>query len=307
MAKKVRIATFNCENLFARYTFPPDVTPTEISANGWEINQTLFAIHDPKTRAITAQAIRGVKADIIVLQEVENMDVLKMFRARHLGGYQAYPYAMLVDGNDPRFIDIAVLSKYPIVHVRSHQNRKTSPKARSYIFSRDCLEADILVGSQTITLFANHFKSMIGGRAQTRLRRQRQMLSVMEIVEERFGPQPGQNHFIILGDFNDYPIDDRSGKSSVWPLLNWGQAENVVARLPAEEQWTHYFKGKKQYTQLDYILVSYALSQAVRNVEIERRGLPRRADYYTGERFEGVGENYPKASDHCPVVVELRL
>ena len=42
-------------------------------------------------------------------------------------------------------------------------------------------------------------------------------------------------------------------------------------------------------------------------IEIMRSGLPRAADRYTGRRFRGVGEEEPKASDHCPVIVEIQI
>ena len=36
-----------------------------------------------------------------------------------------------------------------------------------------------------------------------------------------------------------------------------------------------------------------------------RKGLPFRATKYTGPRFPDVGEDNPKASDHCPLAMEL--
>lgn len=65
-------------------------------------------------------AIRELEADVLALQEVESVDTLKHFRAGALGGRKAYPYVAGIDGNDPRLIDVAVLSKLPITHVRFH-------------------------------------------------------------------------------------------------------------------------------------------------------------------------------------------
>lgn len=304
----IRIATFNCENLFARFRFRSDFSPEDASRNGFEINNVTFSFHDRVKRRLTARAIGAVRADVVCLQEVENLDVLERFRSQFLGGFRAYPHVMLVDGNDPRFIDVAILSKHPIVHARSYQHLKNSPRARSFIFSRDCLEVDIDFGGTLISLFGNHFKSMIGGRAGTRSRRLGQVRAVKQIITDRFGARnPGRKPFIILGDFNDFIEDGRESASSLPELVQWNQVENVVGRLNPDERWTHFFARQNEYRQLDYILVSRSLRPAVTAIEIERRGMPRRADRFTGSRFRGVGQDNPKASDHCPVVVELDI
>jgi endonuclease/exonuclease/phosphatase family metal-dependent hydrolase len=306
MAKTVRIATFNCENLFARYKFKSKSKTSDISKLGWDVNKTKFTILKPEEKRLTAKAVKGAKADIIALQEVENMEVLRRFRTKHLGGFKKYPHVMLIDGNDPRHIDVAVLSRYPIMHARSYQHVK-KPNEKILTFSRDCLEVDILINGKTITLFVNHLKSLMGGREKTRDRRMLQSKAVKKIVKKRFGNSAGKHPFIILGDLNDYMETDSEGKPGITPLVNWNQVENVIDRLPVDERWTHYYKGKDAYRQLDYILISNSLSAKLKKVEIERRGMPKRAKKYAGPRFPGIGKNKPKASDHCPVVVELEI
>nr|WP_201443478.1 endonuclease/exonuclease/phosphatase family protein [Pirellula staleyi] len=309
MATTVRVASFNCENLFARFEFKPNVDLDRISTDGWEINETLFEPNKPEARKITARAIKEANADIIAFQEVENLDVLKRFRNQYLGGFKSYPHAVLIEGNDPRLIDVAVLSreKFPIVSTRSHHHVKANATSRGFVFSRDCLEVDIEVGSQTLTLFVNHLKSMMGGRDQTHERRKLQSTWVKKLVNQRFGTDPGNNPFIVLGDLNDYLDSASDPDSGIRNLVKWNQVENVIERLPAAERWTHYWNGGNEYRQLDYLLVSKSLSSAVQSVEIIRGGLPTRATNYTGPRFPGVGTNDPKASDHCPIVVELKL
>ena len=301
----VRVATFNCENLFARFRFKSNIDPETAVRDGWNAQETAFDILDEDAKRITGQAIKATKADVIALQEVENLETLKRFRARFLGTGAGYLHAVAIDGNDPRLIDVAVLSKHPIVHVRSYAHLR---HGRSDLFSRDCLEVDVLVGKKPLTLFVQHLKSMMGGRAQTAKRRETQVDGVLDIVRARFGRSAGRAPFVVLGDFNDYMQTDNEGSPSIGGLVGWGQVENVVGRLAEQEQWTHYFAKRKKYSQLDYILPSRSLADASPAApEIVRGGLPLRAERFTGKRFKGVGENLPKASDHCPVVATLTL
>jgi endonuclease/exonuclease/phosphatase family metal-dependent hydrolase len=255
---KVRVATFNCENLFARFKFKAGVDPDEATEEGWDVNETAFQPQDPVSRRITAEAMKACDADVLCLEEVENLDTLKRFRTQFLGGYSSYPHLACVDGNDPRLIDVAVMSRLPIVHIRSYQHLRTDS---SYLFSRDCLEVDLESGAASpLTLFVNHLKSMMGGRAATRERRRIQAEAVKEIVTERFGAQPSDEPFVVLGDLNDYIEADAKAESGITSLVEWDQVENVVARLPEGERWTHYYASGGDYRQLDYLLPSRALA-----------------------------------------------
>lgn len=305
MAKKVRIATFNVENLFARYKFNKKVDPINAVKEGWDVNETLFTLKDKTSKVITAQVIKAIKADVLALQEVETLDTLKRFRTSFYG-QKSYPYVALVDGNDPRRIDVAVLSKFPITRIRTHQHLWV-PSWKHFLFSRDCLEVDVQVAAnKTLTLFVNHFKSMMGGRAQTRQKRSRQASEVKNIVKARFGANAGNQSFVILGDFNDYRETAGGATSGIKQLVDWNQVEDIIFRLPAAERWTHFWAKQKEYRQLDYLLLSKKLANATTAVPgILRKGLPTRATGYSGARFSGVGKDSPKASDHCPVYIDL--
>lgn len=302
----VRIATFNCENLFARYRFRDNADPRTAVRDGWLPESTRFDINDNDAKRITGNAIEAADADVLALQEVESLDTLKRFRNRFIDrGSRNYPHVALVDGNDPRLIDVAVLSRHPITRIRTHQHRKRTQRSRSYIFSRDCLEVDVAVGGETLTLYVQHYKSMHGGRANTRERRLHQVAATRSIIQERFGrTNTGDYPWVVLGDLNDY----MERGTSLSRIVNWNQTENVNDRLPEDERWTHYWATEGEYRQLDYILLSRALANASPGTpDIIRQGLPRRAVRYTGPRFRGVGQDEPKASDHCPLAFTLNL
>ena len=63
------------------------------------------------------------------------------------------------------------------------------------------------------------------------------------------------------------------------------------------------------YTQLDHILLSPALWRANQDKtpKVLRAGQPHRATRFTGPRYPRVGFDRPKASDHCPIVMDLDI
>ncbi|MCZ7625089.1 MAG: hypothetical protein M5R38_03980 [Candidatus Methylomirabilis sp.] len=132
------------------------------------------------------------------------------------------------------------------------------------------------------------------GRKRTQARCEKQATTVKEIVTQRFGESAGQHPFIVLAHLNDYLETDAHGNTGIAQLVQWDQVVNIVDRLPEEERWTQFFKGNRQcdlpfaYRQLDYLLLSKSLADANGNApSIERRGMPKRADRYSGPRFPG--------------------
>src|SRR5690242_16878150 len=125
----VAVGTFNLNNLFSRFDFSADVSAAAASDVKVE-ERTSFDFDDPSSfklrtylgklvkgkpatdRKLIADRIKRLDIDVLAVQEVEDIDTLRQFNRDDLGGM--YPHSVLIEGNDPRMIDIGLLSKLPL-------------------------------------------------------------------------------------------------------------------------------------------------------------------------------------------------
>jgi endonuclease/exonuclease/phosphatase family metal-dependent hydrolase len=106
----------------------------------------------------TGTIINEVNADVLCLVEVESRPVLSRFNDTILVG-ASYPHAMLIDGNDERGIDVAILCRRPLRDLRSHVDDLDSVTGWP-VFSRDCAEFKIdIPGTRHLWVLVNHFKN----------------------------------------------------------------------------------------------------------------------------------------------------
>jgi endonuclease/exonuclease/phosphatase family metal-dependent hydrolase len=349
MTKSLTIGTFNVENLFMRYKFfyspkkKKGETEEQAKKRQEEEEKKAFAEFQEKGAYIknikkilevtkdfksgqtanTAKVILANKPQIMVLQEVEDMDALRAFNSDPQYLDRVYKHCVLIDGNDSRNIDVAVLSKLPITYLKTNIDVK-DPVSRRELFSRDCLEVGIGLeegGNTVLTLFVNHFKSQFAKSAKeeqsAKEKRGRQAEWVANTLKQRYGSDLFGGDFVVIGDFNA-----NYDSTELQPLLNLPGTENIVQskplaklKIPGQDQvsdadrWTHYLDGKNTVSQLDYILLSPSLAQksSQQEVIIEKRGLAAYAKKYTGERFPGVGLRNTEASDHSAVFTTVRI
>ncbi len=241
----LRLATFNVENLMNRFDFSGfrnqlnedrtlalfDIrTETEYRM----LEQARVIAHSDDTRQLTALAIAATRADVICLQEVDNIEALKAFEYGYLFKMigEGYRQKYTTAGNDSRGIDVAIMMRaetmhgQPIEFVRmtSHayvtfeQFGLFTPELAALghepsqrIFRRDCLEVDLTIGGVPLTLYLVHLKSMgpprngLDGRAATMPLRIAEASAVRRIIESRFGrDHAASKRWAICGDMNDY-------------------------------------------------------------------------------------------------------
>lgn len=120
----VRIATFNIENLMRRFDFTGYrndlyadrsmlLFDIKDERQYRDIEQARMVAHTDDTRQHSALAIADTKADIICLQEVDNIEILNAFEFGYLFKMigNGYKQKYLVEGNDTRGIDVAVMMR----------------------------------------------------------------------------------------------------------------------------------------------------------------------------------------------------
>jgi hypothetical protein len=107
----------------------------------------------PAAQKLLAERIKAMKVDVLAGQEVENIEALEEFVRVHKLRDAGYRHLVLVEGNDDRMIDVAVISKLPIGAVTSWRNRTYQNGEGKPVFSRHLLQLEILSGDRSKTLF----------------------------------------------------------------------------------------------------------------------------------------------------------
>jgi endonuclease/exonuclease/phosphatase family metal-dependent hydrolase len=321
----ITVGTFNLNNLFSRFNFRGEIDAIhrldttldgelkyEFGARDtWKIRSYrggLVKAKKAKDTDLIVKRIRKINIDVLAIQEVEDIDTLHQFNREHLDWM--YRYAVLVEGNDPRLIDVGVLSKLPIGGITSWQRAVHPDDPTRAVFGRDLLEVEILSLSRSrklFTIFNNHLKSHyvdfkedpVAGERSNNERRTRQTEMMAEIVKTRTRPD---SRFIVLGDMNDppnspclRPLVGDSELSLTNALSNSGETRTPKPDTPPPQStaWTHRYKRPRQpakYELYDQIWLSSALSNKQKEAWIDRR-----------KKHSGDG------SDHDPAWIKLGL
>lgn len=322
----VRVATFNLNNLFSRFNFQGEIGALPSGEAGGitlTFDRDQFAARtfagrlvkekdSADTHEIARRITQVINADVLAVQEVEHIDILRQFNREQLGNL--YPHIALVEGNDSRLIDVGILSKLPIGTIVSHQTAVHPEVPNRRVFSRDLLQVEILGdnGNKLFTIYNTHLKSHFVApgedptqgaiNANNTRKRQAEMISIILTKMER-----PNSRFILAGDMNDPPDSDfLAPMLSIdhQPLINSLETPSETRPAKAEtpgqgpgplsKAWTHRFNPSGQefprYELFDHIWVSQSLAGRFSNPTIDRR-----------TKHSGDG------SDHDPAWIDLDL
>jgi endonuclease/exonuclease/phosphatase family metal-dependent hydrolase len=322
----VRVGTFNLNNLFSRFNFQGEVGTIPSTGTGgitltFEENhftartfmgRLVRAKDVTETREIARRITQVINADVLAVQEVEHIEILKQFNRDHLG--DLYPHIALVEGNDSRLIDVGILSKLPIGTIVSHQTAVHPDEPNRRVFSRDLLQVEILGhnGNKLFTIYNTHLKSHfvsaeedpVQGAIDANNRRKRQAETISRILSRM---ERANSRFVLVGDMNDPPDSEFlapmltvDNQPLVNALENPSETRPSKAETPGQgpgpqsKAWTHRFNPPGQqfprYELFDHIWVSPSLAGKFSSPTIDRR-----------TKHAGDG------SDHDPAWIDIDL
>lgn len=299
----MRIATFNVQNMRLRAGHLS-------GAHDDDTPDTPDTALDEADRALTAQVIRDLQADVLILQEVFDQATLDHFHNHVLipAGAHPYPHRICLPGNDGRGLDLALLSRIAPLDVVSHASTTPSDLGLSPprhqdpdapVFRRDGLRIEL----PGLTLFAVHYKAPYPDPATAFPVRKLEAQATRHLIERRFD-DPTQAMWLILGDVNDpwHPAQPPATAPILPPF-----SVNLMERLPRDARWSYHDAWSGQYGRPDKMLASPALARACPDAvpAIHRQGLGFEAARHRGAHLPKTGHHRPHASDHAAVVIDL--
>lgn len=221
----IKILNWNLHNFFDT---TEDTTNTEDdSISQAEYTEKLNAVVD---------ILAELDPDIMVLQEVENESILVDIEA---GLGSSYPGKFILQGNDPRGVDIAAMSRIQFDDVVSHLSETFEVEGmpgESYSWTRDLVEYHLTAGGQKVVLLGVHYKAK--GPPDNPEKRLAEAQRTRAIADSLTDQDPSRG-ILVLGDYNDLP-----GSPPVLAVIGSDPAYVSIAdEIPQADRWTFNFEG----------------------------------------------------------------
>ncbi len=299
---------------------PPQLAPGEWSVVSLNVENLFDGKDDPSRNdstptlgehTVKLQKLAGSLAGplgfptVAALQEVENLAVLGELATHPLlgGKYEA----LLIEGNDSRGLDVALLvdrervtvldmvAGNPCSPLAAPGGGKsgTCPAGQRPLFARPPLVAKLKIDTGPVFYLINcHFKSKRGGDLETLPRRVAQGRFVAALVKQVQAADPAAE-VLVVGDLNDYEdsatlaaLHEETTLTSLWDIT------------PKSERYTYIFMGVSQV--LDHILLTPGLRDAL----VTFQPLHTNADYPHSLHQDPT--TFLRSSDHDPLVAIFR-
>lgn len=266
-------------------------------------NESLLNKKMENIKKAILQVDGGQGPDILVLVEVENDRVLTRLNKDYLAA-AGYKSQVLIEGQDPRGIDVAVLSRFPmegppVLHKIPFKPEAPEDKDKGKIL-RGILEVTLRLPDKTkITVFAAHFPS----QQNPRYWRAQYVDTMAQLITERSKKNP----VLAAGDFNITATEE----NEVGFFAKKFDPIAYVSHFIGCEKCPGSHKYRDSWSFLDVILFSKDLGPQGKTpwiVRPETIDVPRSQKELLLEdgsprRFEE--EDGSGVSDHFPIYVRL--
>ncbi len=262
-ALNLKIVWWNVHNFFDTID-DPDKEDNILSIE--EYNEKLFLV---------SEKIKKINPDIIGFTEIENINVLKDIALK-----SGYPYYYLEEGNDPRGIDVGLISKYKLDQYISNKNRIIPyDENPNYKFSRDLTVAELTIDGKKLYILTTHLKAMTKNDKKSNKKRKAQIFGILDIIEEIYNKDK-EPDIIIMGDLNSYRHSE---------FLNILEKSGLIIM-------NYFYNEKNIYTyinkkDLDYFIINENLKRKIKFKNLKS---------FNKKEFE-------KISDHYPLLLKIKF
>lgn len=309
--KRVRLMTYNLENLFDTLNDPKkdDETFLPLSKKNNKVKQKCKQAHkkhwvkdcletnwtsfklDEKMKRLS-KVVKAAKPDLLIVQEVENLKVLKDWNKKYLG----FPTVILKEGPDRRGIDVGILSSLETLGAtKLHLQRSAKSRVKA---TRGILEASFrLPNNEKITVFGLHFPSQ---GSPTRARSEA-INTLNRLVKKTSGL------VVAGGDFNIVKKESflyRKKLSKHWEVSHLIGCKKCKG--------TNYYRRSRSWSFLDALLFSKNFKNSktwtldLKSIQVFNSHKVQNNRFKTPARFE-MGKHPTGVSDHWPMVADLLL
>ena len=264
--------------------------------------------HVPTNKSQLKLNIDEVNADLLAVQEINQVDVFKSFISNNY--FNRYEVALTNCGgsHNQRLGFVYDRSKFTLVSF--HEDMRTvDPKNQKNEFcegSRPLAVAHFKMknkNQQDLIAISVHLKS--GGHPKS-VQKRFQQLSILNDVVNSFYAQ-GIYNIVIMGDFNSTEYQHKTGNYQKFNRLvsNMNLIDTSKDAKCTSYWWGGVQDGMQHPSVLDHIIVSPTLLDGAPTPKAKPLAHCQKLSCWP-TRDEEMGVNYDEVSDHCPVVSEIK-
>lgn len=267
----------------------------------WDWNKNVLHTKMLRLSKVLRQVEGGSGPDLVFLQEVENLNILKKWNETYLADLN-YKEIVLIEGRDRRGIDVAVLSRFPLFEpAQLHFVPFKKASKRQIEDTRGILEATFKLPDGTLlTTYTVHFPAPFHP-ADLRIQ-------AFQFLNQKVRQLPEDRLVVAAGDFNVPSEEDRKLST----LKKYTEPKWLVAhKIFCEDcKGTNYYAPKDSWSFLDMILLSPNLAADSKGWRLKEASI----QVLNRSEFQKTSEGHPAdfdptnlsgVSDHWPLGLKL--